>query len=86
VQDETPEVEEKDPTEVIRLMLIGIGLALNVALLYWQFKDTAEVMIWRQRVVNWRKARTDARAKARADRLAEGHVVLEAMQVVDGAV
>jgi hypothetical protein len=76
---------ERDPTEVLRLIIMGIGLALN-AVIMWDFlKERPEVLVMRQRLKNlWARHITNPEKAAKALRRAEGETVFEAINIVEG--
>lgn len=81
-----PEVDDyDDPTEALRIAVIVLGLALNVAVIYWEMKDTAPMIEARAKLGAWwdRTFLAPRRAR-RAIQRAENEVVFEAMQVVEG--
>lgn len=87
VRVEEPEEElRRDPTELIRLLLLGLGLALNLYVLWDQYRDHPEVLVLRHRTHSWwDRTVAGPRRRRRAMRRAEGEVVFEAIQTVEGA-
>ena len=77
-------VAEDIVMERIRLLIIGIGIALNVAIVYWQLKDTAPMIELRGRLRNLRARMSHPWHQAKSLRRAEGETVWEAIQVVEG--
>lgn len=80
-----PHETEIDRTEAVRIAAIAIALALNLGLLWWQWKDTAEGRLLRARMSSWwdRNFAGPAR-RARALAKMESEVVFEAIQTVEG--
>lgn len=74
-----------DPTETLRLVIIAIGVAANLAIIYWEIKDTAEMIELRARLRAWWSRRfTEPERRRRALARAEAETVFEAIQVVEG--
>lgn len=80
------EVDEyEDPYEAVRIAIIVAGIAANLAIVYWQIKDTPDMIAARARLKAWLDRHFAAPARARkALARAEAETVFEAMQVVDG--
>ena len=86
VETEVPEDEERDPTEAIRVVIMIIGVALNVVIVWDYLKDRPDVMIARQRLKNlWTKHVTNPEKRARDLRRAEGETVFEAINIVESS-
>lgn len=84
MSDEEPTAEERDATEVIRLVILAVGIALNVVITWDYLKDRPEVMVARQRLASWwHRNITEPARKAKALRLAEGETVFEAINIVE---
>lgn len=74
-----------DPTETLRLVIIGVGLVANLAIIYWQIKDTAEMIELRAKLRCWWARRfTEPERLRREMARAEAETVFEAIQVVEG--
>lgn len=81
-----PEETEGDPQEWVRLLIIAAGLAVNLAIIYWQYKDTAEMIELRAKVRAWwdRHVTGPATARRNLARM-EAETVFEAIQTVEDA-
>ena len=78
--------EDRDPTEVIRLAIMGVGLAINAIILWDYIKERPEMLVLRRRIeLWWQRNVTNPEKAARALKRAEGEVVFEAMGVVENA-
>lgn len=76
---------EPDPGEALRLVIIGLGLLANLAIVYWQVKDTADMIELRARVSAWwRRHVSEPERRRRELARMEGETLFEAIQVVEG--
>lgn len=76
--------EYDDPNETLRLIVFGVGIVANLVIVYWQLKDTAEMIEMRARMRHWWE-RTWAAPERWRKQLArmEAETVFEAMTVLD---
>lgn len=82
----TTEEIERDPTEVIRLAIMAVGLAINAVILWDYIKERPEMLVLRRRVeMWWQRNVTNPEKAARALKKAEGEVVFEALGIVEEA-
>ena len=76
---------ERDPTEVIRLAIMAVGLAINAVILWDYIKERPEMLVLRRRVeMWWQRNVTNPEQRAKALRKAEAETVFEAMNVLGG--
>ena len=76
--------EEVDSTEMLRLAIIALGIAANLIVVYWQLKDTADMIEMRAKARAWweRHFAGPERWRRELARM-EGETVLEAIQIVE---
>lgn len=73
-----------DPHETLRLVIIGLGIAANLVIVYWQFKDTADMIELRARVRHWWNRTVTQPERWRRDLARmEGETVFEAIEIVE---
>ncbi len=77
--------EIEDPHETLRLVIIGLGILANVVIVYWQLKDTAEMIEMRAKVRHWwdRTVTQPERWRRQLAKM-EAETVFEAIQTVEG--
>jgi hypothetical protein len=84
MSDEAETEEHWDPTEILRLVILGIGVGMNAWIMWDYLKEKPEVMIWQGRARDWwRHNVTDARKRAREWRVSRGRMIFEAHEVVE---
>lgn len=82
----TPDVDDlEDPNETLRLVIIGLGILANIVIVYWQLKDTAEMIEYRARLRHWweRSWAAPERWRRQLARM-EAETVFEALTIIDG--
>ena len=76
--------EFEDPNETLRVLIIGLGIAANLVIVYWQLKDTAEMIAMRARVRHWWDTHWTWPERWRRELARmEAETVFEAMTVLD---
>ena len=81
-----PPEETEDPNEWVRLLIIAAGIAANLVIVYWQIKDTADMIEMRAKAKAWWVQHVAGPAAARRNLARmEAETVFEAIQTVEDA-